>query len=287
MTPPTTTRRPADRKAPLPPPKVARTRHAAVRRIQADLEAQGFPRLQMSAIVGATGLLGLLASFVMLHLGLENMALRYPLAVVASYLGFLGMMRWWISGRAEDLADLPQALADLPLPPGETASVATRGLRAGGGGDFGGGGASGSFDAPAPAGPGLADASPDDLPIEHPLDGLGEAAGAAAEGEELAIPLLALLLVGGVAVACGYVIYAAPTLMAELLFDGVLSLTLYRHLRKAHARHWLGTALRRTLLGFVLTAGLVAVVGAALAHLAPGAHTLGQALRQAPGAGAR
>jgi len=73
-------------------------------------------------------------------------------------------------------------------------------------------------------------------------------------------------------------VYLAPALFAELLFDGVLSYTLYRRLRTADSAHWLTTAFRRTIVPFALTALFLAIVGAAMGAWAPGAHTLGAVL---------
>lgn len=149
-------------------------------------------------------------------------------------------------------------------------------VRSGGGGDFGGGGASASFDAPAGDGlpQPLADVG-DDLG-----DAVGKAAGSVAEADELMVPLLALLLALGLALASVYLIYIAPTLLAEVTVDGALSVALFRHLRGQDPRHWLTTAVRRSALPFCLpaTALLMALCGAGLAAYAPGAHTLAQAL---------
>jgi hypothetical protein len=81
-------------------------------------------------------------------------------------------------------------------------------------------------------------------------DALG-AVGSVGEADELAIPLLLLALAVGLALAMCYVVYIAPVLLA-------------------------GTV-RRTAWPFVLTALLLAGVGAGLSHWAPGAHTLGEA----------
>jgi len=50
----------------------------------------------MALIVSATGLVGLGASFGMLMLGLESMAIRYPVAVVVAYGAFLVGVRLWL-----------------------------------------------------------------------------------------------------------------------------------------------------------------------------------------------
>ncbi len=143
-------------------------------------------------------------------------------------------------------------------------------IRTGGGGNFGGGGASASFD----------DAGASSLADSGPLKAVGEAAGSAFDADELAIPLLAIALAVGLALASLYVVYLAPALFAELLFDGVLSYTLYRNLRRSDSSHWLATAVRKTALPFALTAVFLAIVGAAITGYAPGARSVGEAMQQ-------
>lgn len=65
----------------------------AVRRMEARLRAHDFPRLQMTLLVALTGGIGLLASFLMLRLGLDSMALRrtaMPFAATAVFLAVIG-----------------------------------------------------------------------------------------------------------------------------------------------------------------------------------------------------
>lgn len=72
-----------------------------------------FPRLQMSLIVALTGGSGLLASFLLLHGGIQSMALRYPAAVALAYVVFLLLLWVWLrTTRREwiDAADIPPAL---------------------------------------------------------------------------------------------------------------------------------------------------------------------------------
>lgn len=54
------------------------TRGHVVSRVEAQLRRSGFPRLQMLLLVSLTGGFGLLASFCLLQLGLDAMAVRYP-----------------------------------------------------------------------------------------------------------------------------------------------------------------------------------------------------------------
>lgn len=251
----------------LQPAYLASLRALAINRVRLRLQRDSFPRTHMALIVGLTGGAGLLASFSLLQLELTSMALRYPLALALAYLFFLFLIGLWLRTNAGDYLDA------LNFPTSSSGRVTSpeglTGIRSGGGGDFGGGGASGSIDSPPAAF--LAD-------DEAPLNSAGEAVGTVAEADELAIPLLALALAVGLALASVWVIYIAPGLLAEVLVDGGLSYALYRHLYGQEPAHWAISTLRRTLLPFVATAVFLAAVGAAMSHFAPGARSIGEVL---------
>jgi hypothetical protein len=95
---------------------------------------------------------------------------------------------------------------------------------------------------------------------------------------ELALPLLVLVVAAAVLAASFYIVYAAPVLLAELLLDGVLALTLYRRLRTLDRRHWLETAIRRTYATFLWTGVILVVAGLAMAHYVPGARSMGEVI---------
>lgn len=230
---------------------------------------ESFPRLQMGLIVALTGGFGLLASFAMLQLGVDAMAIRYPLALSAAYLFFIFLIWLWLRTNAADYLDLPD-VSDL-VPHSRPASGGPD-FTSGGGGDFGGGGASGSFDGPST--PSL-DADSSSMRL------VGDSVGAVTDTDELAIPLLAIVLAIGIAVASLYIVYVAPILFAEVLVDGALSYALFRHLRRQEPRHWLSSTLRRTAVPFAATAVFLIAVGAAMAAYAPGAKSLGQVMDHA------
>lgn len=243
------------------------TRSLAIVRLKRQLERESYPRLQMGFIVALTGAAGWLWSFVLLHAGVDGMVLRYPLALVGAYGCFLFLLWLWLRTKADDYTDVPDLSNVVDAFPSRC-DVPSSSIHSDGGGDFAGGGASASFDSgsvEASTGPGI-------------LSSVGDAAGSGLDADELAIPLIAVALAVGLALASLYVVYVAPTLFAELLFDGALSYTLYRRLRTADSSHWLGTAFRKTVLPFALTAVFLALVGASLTWFAPGTHTLGQAL---------
>ncbi len=240
--------------------KVRFTRSHIVVRLSRGLERDSFPRLQMGFIVFFTGAAGLLCSFLLLRAGVESMALRYPLALAGAYIFFLFLLWLWLRAKASDWID---SLDPTDAVSGTGPSSAPQSFSSGGGGDFAGGGASGSFD-----GPDSTSSVADSVPLPEVAAGPGE----------FAIPILAVVLAIGLAVASLYVVYIAPELFAELLFDGALSYTLYRRLSAANRSHWLGTAVRRTLVPFGLTAVFLVAVGAAMADYAPEARSIGQAI---------
>ena len=248
----------------LKPRKLHFTRSHAVLRAQRRLEDESFPRFQMTLIVALTGATGLLASFLLLRAGVDSMVVRYPLALAFAYLVFLFLLWLWLRTKSEDYLDVPD-LSNLPGPGSGDVSSPFRG----GGGESGGGGASGSFDGPGDLNTGLS----------TPSSPIGDAGGSIVDADELAIPIVAVALAVGLALASLYVIYIAPILFAEVLVDGALSYALYRHLRGKDAPHWLSTAFRRTALPFGATAIFLAVVAAAMSAYAPGARSVGEVVR--------
>jgi hypothetical protein len=220
-------------------------RAVAVARLRARLLREGFPRLQMGLIVALTGGAGLLASW-MLHAPLPVMALRYPAAVVAAYgVFFLLLWAWLRSG-----ADWSQVNIDIG---GGSGVSAERGVLAWLWGGKGGTGQHG--------------------------DGAARALDAFSHFVSWPLVLLLLLLAAllGAFALLGGIVWGAPVLFAEMLFDSVLAAGLYRHLRQDGVPHWTRSALRRTAGPFIAVAGLSAALGAGVAWLRPGATTLGQA----------
>lgn len=264
------------------------TRGSEIRRLMRKLEGDGFPRLQMFLLVMLTGTAGMAASVTLLHNGVESMPARYPLAVACAYLMFLFLLWLWLRTKADDYLD---GSFDIPLPSGSqdgaSISIGDAPVFSGGGGGYGGGGASGSFQLddslPSPALPEV------DIPGGGSVgEAVGEAIGGADEG---AIPLVIALLIAALAAvllfAAVYLVYLAPALFAELLVDGALSASLYRRMRGLQTRHWLESAVRRTLVPFVVTAVSLGAIGYAFQWYAPDANTLGEVIKQTRSSGDR
>jgi hypothetical protein len=215
----------------------------ATRLVQRRLEA-GYPRLQMFLLVLLTGSAGFLASYLMLHMGFGSMGPRYLAAMVFAYLAFLVLLGLWLHLQGRELADHSDGV-ELGLEMLDaTASSSSLG---------------GTFDS---------------------IGGIGDlgAIGDADEGAVLVIGLFIVLLLVAVLLSSVFVIYSAPALFAEIVVDTMLSASLYRRLQGLEPDHWLQTAVRRTILPFVLTTIVVTMSGIAMSKLAPGAHTMGEAL---------
>lgn len=253
----------------------ATLRERTVEGLKTWLSQANYPRIQMTLMVALTCLSGFLASWLLLHLGIVHLGWRYGLAVVAAYLAFLGMLRVWLhfEGRriqvgapdgddvgggvdmAVDLLDdgLPtfRAPAQVPFLPDPGGPALHVGGGGGGGSSSGGGGGGFSFD----------------------LD-----------GDELVVVILVVAALAALLAAAGYLIYQAPAIFADLMFDGVLSAGLYRRLKKIRGRaeeeegEWLPTALRKTAWPFAIVGGLVVAAGFGMHGYAPEARSIGGVL---------
>ncbi len=268
-------------------PRIARlpNRKQLVARAKARLS---MPRLQMAVIVAATGGAGFLASYLLLEAGLGRMWLRYPLAVGLAYLVFFLLLRVWLAWQRHGFdPDLPDLGLDLADGGGGGGGGAGTGASWGGkGGSFGGGGASSSFESPGVALP--APSSP--APAAR-VAGVARSRGSSAgSGFDLDLDLDELLVVAVVAAlalslaaAAVYVVSLAPVLLAEVLADGLLSVGLYRRLKRPHPGHWAAGALRRTWVPALVVAVLFTAAGAVLQQLAPEARSIGGAWRAVAG----
>ncbi len=243
------------------------TRSSEINRLRNRLERDGFPRLQMSLLVTITGASGFVASSLLFHAGLHAMSWRYLLACAVAYIVFLLLLWLWLRTKAEDYVDIPDVSNAIPSSGSSGGEAA---CYCGKGGEFGGGGASGSFDG----------ASADVATEAAASDGIvGEALSGAATANEFAIPAFVLILLAGLILSSLYVVYSAPVLFAELLLDGMLAAGLYHRLRWIESQHWLETALRRTIWPFGLTALVFVVAGWMMGIYAPEAHSIGAVLQ--------
>ena len=257
---------------------------------------RGTPRVEMSLILGATGAAGFLASFALLRAGLSLMWLRYALSVLAAYAVFLLLLRLWLFLHSRrPLPDLPDLGVDLTPSDivGDAGAHAGGASPFGGGGDFGGGGAGGSWGGVSEGLSRAPASSVTGAGGQFSSAGVGGSSGGGGGGglldsldfdvddEGCVLFLLAAALIVAGTLAALYVVYAAPLLLAEILVEGVLLSGLHRGLKKARrdGGHWLGAALRRTLLPVLLTLATFTAAGYLLQRAAPRARSIGEAWR--------
>jgi len=242
------------------------------------LKERLFLRFHMSLILTGTALVGLLASKVLLIFDVNNIVIRYPVAVVLSYLAFFAFAKLWLiyimSSDVRKSYDAGDAAADTlsGVPDFSGGSLPGHGTFSGGGGGLsGGGGVSGSFDnvgthVDINAHDGIVDAT------AHTSHGVGDAIGdvageaASAMGDEGACILAILGILLAIVFGLGlYVVYDAPFILSEIAFDVILAASLVRSSRTIDAPDWKGSILRTTWKPFV-TALLISFFGAVIIH---------------------
>lgn len=263
------------------------------------LRDHGSPRLVMSLMLASTIGCGFLVSVALHRIGMGAPLWRYPLAVLAGWAVFLGLVSIWVwwqrrANAAAENADTPETAHGARQNKSSKGTDWTGGVGSGGGGGgssggggsaswgggggrFGGAGASDSF-AEAPAqgfASGLASGSTSS-------SGGGKGGGWDLDfgGDDMGF---VVLLIGIMVVAAAvfgvvvYAVYSAPTFFAELLIDGGVGTWLYKRADVAHRPDWLSTAMWRSVWPVVILLLLFVALALVMRHVAPGATTLGQA----------
>ncbi len=224
----------------------------------------------MSLILLLTGFVGFLTSFLLLHWEVSQMWLRYPVAILLAYVAFLLLLRLWLAlHRSPGNYDLGVNF-DLPIDGGSGGTVSpSADFSFGGGGDFSGGGAGGSWG--------------DSVSSSSSASYSGGGGSSALDGvsvdldlQELWLLVLAVAALLGGLVASLYIVYIAPVLLAEILVDGLLLRGLYNRVEHIERKHWLQTAVRKTLLPALLCVLFFGVAGGTLQALAPEAKSIGE-----------
>lgn len=219
-------------------------------RFAAWLKDSFFLRFHMSVILGLAFVAGLAVTKLFLWAGNTNLALRYGVAVAVSYAAFMALFRLWLWYVAHadddddvnglDVLDAVDGADFVGGTPRDLVAEAPPSGFASAGGSFGGGGASGSFG-------------------EAATDGAASLVGDDEGGAAVAVILAIAALVLAVLFAGLYLVYAAPTILAETAFQALLAPALIPAARRAEAEGWVPGAIRATMLPFACM--LVAAVG--------------------------
>jgi hypothetical protein len=245
--------------------KVQKYRHKFLARFAKRLPL----RFHMSLIVFATVGTGILTTWGLHSIHMENVAIRYPLTVLVAYGVFFLVLKLWLKYASytlnlktgNDLSpDLSNALPDFPLSdftvakPGDHLLDNFTGFRGGG---SGGGGALRSFGeaSPTSSGNGIGDIVADGA--ESVVSGLDDEAGIAV----LVIMAILAMILAVIFGAGIYLIYEAPAILSETAFEFILAASLVRRTRSIVQADWVGSVLKRTWLPFALTMLLTLVAG--------------------------
>jgi len=248
-------------------------------------------RFHMAMILAVTAGAGLLATWGFHKLHMENVAVRYPLAVILSYAVFFAAVKVWLkcvscapapSKGGDALYDpsvfmpgVPDAGPDIPAGGGPGACSAPDAPLYQGGGS-GGGGADRVFDGPTVPGGGDADAGG---AVGHVLSGAADVA----DGEG---GLAVIVCVGALAIAAAavfgvgiYLVYAAPTILSEAAFNVILAGSLIRSTKRIGCADWFGSVFAATWLPFAITFALALLAGCLIHYLLPGVTTISELYR--------
>ena len=217
-----------------------------------------------------------------MRLGMQSLALRYLLTLGAGYLMYLLTLRLWAGALLSHRHDLGSGSPDASFSEvdfsfmHDGAAPNWPGLKSSGGGDFGGGGASGDFSGESGAGTALNDGS--DSLVSDAI----EAASGADEGAIVVIPVVAVFMIG-MALIFGVgsllMLYfgweALLAVAVELAFTYVSARTAVRVAREG----WLLAAVRLTWKPMLGALTCAVLLGALIDHFIPTAQSLPQAIR--------
>ena len=250
-------------------------RAQAIEQMRQRLLRSSMPRLLMSLMLLFTAAAGFLLSFSLLQLGVTQMAVRYPLAVLLAYCVFLLLLRLWLAyqrTRERKLnVDVDLSSIDWLASPSWSRSSKETGaeFKFSGGGDSGGGGAGGSW------GGDSISQSPRSTTRVADQNLSSSGSGLDLDWDDGLVIILPVVAVVGALIGAFYIIYVAPALMAEILVDALLVTGLYKRLKGVEERHWLRAAVRRTLWPVVIVTILFVIAGYLVQQIVPEAQSIG------------
>jgi hypothetical protein len=258
----------------------SRTRGQAVAILRRRIEIRYWPRFGAFMIACVTAAFGLLFSAILWRVGVESMAWRFPIAVALSYGVLLLLLYSWSRRDWWDWGDpnfWPNGSSSGSSHSSGNVEGAVSARPYGEGGEFGGAGASGSFDATGDGATSFVGDSANSAASDVLSVGF-EAAVSAEEGVVITIPLflifVLLLCFGGFALGLISLIWSAPTLLAHLMMDAGTAGLLMVYVNPTQRAHWLATALRKTLPGFLALAVVLTFAGFSLEWFDPSAITI-------------
>ena len=225
-------------------PVITSRRDRLVERIRQHIEQQSYPRFEAFVLVSLAGMCGFIVSFALLSAGMTSMPIRYAISGLSGYVAFLALLGVYIAWKRRldadiDVADAPDVVRHVD--PSLPSSDR---------------GASDSWSA-------------SDTSSGSWLDGF----------DDLGWIVLALVAAVAGLIAVASIVWAAPTLLAEVLVDALIVSSVSRHLADSERRDWTTMAIRRTWIPAAIVIIALVVGGWALQQAAPEATSIGPALK--------
>ena len=229
-----------------------------------------FLRCHMSLILTAVLLSGFWSSKLLYYLGIHDLTIRYTTSFLISYATFFLCIRlwlWYVVESRKDKTDSHWDFWDFDLWfKGKSSSSPSW---SGKGGEFSGGGASGSFAdgkvnavIPAVVPPSSSSSSSSSLFKDFDLD-IGE-------GAPLVVVLLVLTLLLSALIATAYFVFNAPAILGEIAFQLALSLGVLKSAdRKVHPFEWMTMAFKKTWMMAVVILVLICCTTLTIKHYRP------------------
>jgi hypothetical protein len=240
----------------------------------------------MTAILTATILVGLATSWVLYRIHLNVFAIRYGLAVITAYAAFVGLIKVWLwyveyCGRRRSAGTSDDWFDCINFSGGGSSSGSSVSF-SGGGGKFGGGGASGSWasETNAQAAPVIVAPPPMSSSTSTSSKSSSKSSGGGLGDDlgELILVLLIVALVLAIFASFVWIVWAAPTILSEVVFNAVLAGALARHTHRATCGEWIGGVIKTTAIPFALILALSVTMGWWAQHICPSAMRLRDAL---------
>ena len=225
------------------------SRDRACRYVTSLVQRRGRAPFLMVLFLFLASLTGILASTLQHASGVDSMTVRFPVAVGMAYLAFLLSLSLFAGHHrrkrkqvvAGDFDYCHIDVSGVPCP------------------------------VPSSTGKSAAVASGNTTGRTFELGGI--------DGDGIAVIVLILVALGSAVLACLFMVYNAPAILAEVLVDGVLCFGEGRQFSDASSRHWLFGVVRRTFVPLISVAACYAFVGLTLESLAPRATTMFEAYR--------
>lgn len=228
----------------------------------------------MALILSAVIASGVLASKLLLDLGVHSMRLRYPIAVLGSFLVFLLLVRIWIwyvcrvKNRALSITNIDNA-GNIQIGWGGGSGAGNAQPFAFGGGSSGGGGASDAW--------GENDVASSGGSSSFSTGGIGSSFDIDLGDDGVILALLAALALSIVA-AGGYLIYVAPSLLPEAAWQALLASSLTQVTKRIDHQDWLASVMRATSIPFIVVLVFASILGWVAHRHCPTAVKLHEAL---------